>query len=187
MSQYDGIAQILIDAYFSVWDYRAWHKKENDDLPPTLFAKVHHLRSVVQARVASTPRFSLDPDWTEFGRVQFEDHDGEETFLLRSSKGIHIEKERRQRETLLNSVPMIQSDVRILAYQFKREGLELGVAGTKFEEGKRRLIAAGPPSFVGLWSYESDDDPRGSFDQGAPDAFGDLGDMDVDLASNGEL
>lgn len=187
MSQYDAIASIMLNAYSSVGDYRAFHMEQCENDPPTLFAKLHHLRSVVQSSLTKSERFQLHGDWTEYGRVQYEDLEHSEVLLLRSKTGITIEKERRQREALFHTSAMIQSEVRLLAYQFQREGLELNIAGTTRQQGKSRLIASGVPVFVGLWSYDYFDPANGPFPQGKPDLFGELGHMDIDDAARDQI
>jgi len=141
----------------------------------------------VQSRITKSDRFLLQGDWTEYGRVQYQDLAHSEVLLLRSKTGITIEKERRQREALFETTSMIQSDVRMLAYQFQREGLELNVAGTTRQAGKARLVASGVPSFVGFWPYDyfgPADDP---FPQTKPDLFGELGDMDIDYVDGDQI
>lgn len=178
----DPLAKILVPAYLDTAAYSRGFRDEYET-PPTQFAKVHHLRSIVGAKISSADRFTLGTEYTEFGRVMITDEEAERQFLLRSDGAVSIEQAKAQGR-LFNPSSFLRSDVTLLVYRFHREGLALGVAGTRHQLGRRRLEPTGPPTHVGTWALTLDpDDP---FDQGARDAFNELGGLSIDEGQTGE-
>lgn len=169
----DPVANMLIEGAFDTASYSS-HFTDTHGQPPTIASKVHHLRSAVQAAVNHSGRYTLDPNYAEFGRVQIFDDVTKKTLLLRSIGAVSIERNKRQSETLFDSTKYLRSDVVLLAFEFGRTWLDLHVAGTRQQVGRRRLEASGVPTHVGRWFMDSGDD-GGSFDQGADEFFGDLG------------
>ncbi|MGB6058532.1 MAG: hypothetical protein WBF71_09720 [Microthrixaceae bacterium] len=167
----DPIAELLVPAYTeTAIESRAFRDKHGD-FPPTAMWKAHTLRSIVQAQIHSHDRFTLRPDYADYGRVQFLDEKAGTEFLLRSDAANTIERARAEAQ-LFRSSPSLTLVI-LLLYRFHRAGMDLAVAGTRRQVGKNRLEAAGPATFVGTWPYTREDgDP---FPQGPGDAFDELG------------
>ena len=183
--QLDSVAAHLISSYL---DTAIYSRQFLDDhaSPPTLMSKVHHLLSGVQAAIARGDRYELMPDYAEYGRVQFKDHQVGRTFLLRSSAAVAIEKSKRFEQLVLD-IPVPASDVQLVIYDFIAEGLILSVADTVKQTGRKRLVARGLPEFVSLWPYTTPEDPRPPFSQSGPDPFGEVGGLgDVEDDDEGE-
>lgn len=168
----DPIADILVPAYLDTVSYSRQFRDEHGG-PPTLFAKVHHMRSIVQAMVCNGDQFILDPEYSEFGRVQVSATDSTRCYLLRSSGGVSIERAKQQ--TLFNAATYLRSDVILVVYAFHQQGVDLSVAGTRQRSGSRRLEPSGAATFVGTWPYSAGS--PSPFDQGEDDPFGELGDL----------
>lgn len=147
-------------------------------------AKVHHLRSVAQARLAQDERYELRPLYAEFGRVQCLDRETGAEFVLRSASAVRIETEKGSPGTtpLFNAEPFkILSPVRLLINEFTEDGLRLSEASSVVQgNGRTRLQLRGEVRFIGLWPYTTTG-PRGNpFDQGARDTFGEVGRLAID-------
>lgn len=169
--QLGPLADILVPAYL---DTASYSKQFRDDHggPPTLFAKVHHMRSIVQAMVNTSDRFHLAPEYSEFGRVQVLDETGGRCYLLRSDGAVSIERAKRQ-SVLFDNARYLDSDVVLIVYAFHEDGMDLSIAGTRKRVGSKRLEPSGPASFIGTWAYSADD--PSPFEQGTVDAFDELG------------
>lgn len=173
--QLNPLAEIMVSAYFDTWSYRR-EFLEHYEVPPTLFDKVHHWRSVVQALVTTDDRFTLNRDYAEFGRVHVTDEGGN-SYLLRSNGSDSIERAKRQ-GSLFDLTRFFKSDVMLIVYNFHKEGMDLSVAGTRKSIGKKRLEASGPLTYVGTWPWTTGQRPTPSaFSQGDVDPFGDLGQL----------
>jgi hypothetical protein len=70
----------------------------------------------------------------------------------------------------------------VLIHQFRADGLDLSVAGTRHASTKSRLEASGAPTFIGCWPYFAGD----GFDQDEADLFGDVGQIDDDEEEEGD-
>ena len=88
--QLDPVATILSDAYLATWAYSRSFRDEYER-PPTIAARVHHMRSVAQVGFENDDRYELAQDYREFGRVQFLDRESERAYLLRSQSAVSIE------------------------------------------------------------------------------------------------
>lgn len=170
----DPVADILMPAYLSTASYSRQFRDEYGE-PPTLFAKIHHMRSLIQATINKSDRFKLDPDYSEFGRVQFWDGVQDRCYLVRSDGSVSIERAKHQ-GSLFNGTKYLRSDVILLVQFFHKNGMDLSVAGTRQQVGKRRLEPSGIPDFIGTWPF-SVVGSSSSFNQGEEDAFGELGDL----------
>lgn len=177
-AQLDPLAEIFIESYLDTATFSRMFKEEHDQ-PPTVLAKAHHFRSVVQAVLRRERRYDLSQDFMEFGRVEVTDHIAGRAYLLRSYSAIAVETAKRgQRETLFHDTDFTASDVTMLVYRFDKPGLDLSVAGTRRNGSKWRLQPVGVPVYVGTWPYHIPTPP--SFDQEEEDAFNDVGDIDID-------
>jgi hypothetical protein len=181
-TQLEPLAEILVPAYHDTAAYSHTFRVDHG-FPPTLFAKVHHMRAVVQARVTKGEVFTLDPAYAEFGRVQVTDGDST-CYLLRSSGAVSIEHAKRQ-GALFNAARFFRSDVVLVIYTFHEDGLDLSVAGTRRRAGSKRLELSGPPMFIGTWPYSTGS--PSPFDQGAGDPFSELGDLPDESEGGGEV
>ncbi len=183
--QLDSVAAHLISSYLETAIYSRQFLDDHAS-PPTLMSKRHHLLAVVQAAIAQGDRYELMPDYAEYGRVQFKDHQIGRTFLLRSSAAVAIEKSKRFEQFALD-IPVPASDVQLVIYEFSAEGLNLSVADTVQQARRKRLIACGFPEFVGLWPYTTPEGQRSPFSQSGADPFGDVGGLgDVEDDDEGE-
>lgn len=181
--QLEPVAGILVDAYLETASYsRAF--KDSWGRPPTLAAKVHHLRSVAQSRIGESDQYVLGQEYMEFGRVQFVDSMTGRSYLLRSASAVSIE-EAKYRLQLFDTNRFLKSDVTMIVYSFDSQALALSLAGTRQRSNRKRLEASGPAVFVGSWPYvPSDAEP---FDQQTSDPFLDVGDLDMDEDEGGEI
>jgi len=180
--QLDVSAKHLVRSYQATAIYSSEFLEEHGS-PPTLMAKVHHMRSVLQAALALDERYDLMPAYSEYGRVQFRDGETGQTLLLRSAAAVVIEKAKGFEQMELFSVSGMKdpSRVQLLVYSFDIEGLNLSVAETKQRFSGRSLIARSTPDFIGFWPYSApDDNPQPPFDQTDRDWFRDVGDLDDD-------
>lgn len=177
-ARFTPIAEILVTAYLETGSYSK-DFREQYGCPPTILAKAHHLRSVVQAEVAGVGGLRLGDRYVEFGRVEITELSTGECYVLQSESSLTIEMMVRQRDTLFDATSYIESTTKMLIYAFEPKGLELSLAGAIVRPSSQRLYAAGPPAFIGVWPYDtSHSEP---FDQDeSRDAFGDLGDVDMD-------
>lgn len=182
-SDLDPFAEHLLTAFGDVATYSRQFTDEQG-IPPTLMAKVHHLRSVAQARLAQDKRYELCPYYAEFGRVQCLDRETSAEFVLRSASAVRIEAEKASHGTtpLFDAEPFkILSSVHLLINEFTEDGLRLSEASCVVQgNGRTRLQLRGEVRFIGLWPYATTT-PRGNpFDQGARDAFGEVGRLAID-------
>lgn len=181
-AQLDPMADVLVQAYLAT----AAHSRQFQDeygQPPTLIANVHHMRSITQAMVNRSGRFTLREPYIEFGRVEITDGLNDHRYLLRSEAAVTIERNKRPKEALFDSTVYIVSEVVLLVYRFHKAGMDLSVAGTHHENGRLRLEASGIPTYIGTWPFSMGGPP---FDQGQADPFEDLGQLD-DFGEAGDL
>jgi hypothetical protein len=179
------VADILIPAYLGTASYSKQFNRDYGQ-PPTLMAKVHHMRSIAQASLNQTDRFLLAEPFVEFGRVQFDDTEHDRSYLLRSESAIEIERVTKQRESLFDPSHYLVSPIVLLVYRFHKNGLDLSVAGAKHAADRVKLEISGTPTYIATWPYTLESSTTiSSFDQGAEDAFSDLGDMNE--FGNGDL
>ena len=177
----EPVALLMNDAYLATWAYSSSFHDEYDQ-PPTLAAKVHHMRSIIQAGLQKSDRYALGADYAEFGRVLFTDGETDTVYLLRSGSAVSIEQEKRQ-GALFDARRYLTSDVTMVVYRFHRDGLDLSITGTRHERKRTHLEASGAPTFVATWPYAAGDHP--AFDQRAEsDPFGSLGALDIDEENN---
>lgn len=169
----DPAAQMFVAAYLDTASHSRQFRDEHGE-PPTLFAKIHHMRSIIQTAVNKSDRFKLDPDYSEFGRVQFRDDTTGHWYLLRSNSAVAIERAKTQC-SLFDPSKYLSSEVVLLVQAFHKDGMDLSLAGTRQQIGRKRLEASGIPDFVGTWPYSTGD--SSAFNQGEEDAFGELGDL----------
>ncbi len=134
-------------------------------------------RYVAQVNFGNHERYALDTDYMEFGRLAFEDLATGRPYLVKSESAVTIEDGRRQNEALFNSAKYLRCDVTMLVHRFHKDGLDLAIAGTRQEAGKKRFVASGLPSYIGTWPYATANPPT-PFDQGQVDPFSELGDLD---------
>jgi hypothetical protein len=174
--QANPVAQMLLHAYLETAAFSRGFLDDYDQ-PPTLLAKAHHLRAVLQASVNKSDDYRLGDMYAEFGRVQIEDRATRQHYLLRSEGAVSIEEAKRQGQ-LFNPTKYLDSAVVLLVYGFHREGLDLAFAGTRYQVGRDRLEATGPPAYIGTWPYVPAESE--SFDQQGEDPFGDVGDIGDD-------
>jgi hypothetical protein len=172
-AQLDPLAEILVPAYLDTLSYSRQFKDEHG-VPPTLFAKVHHLRSIVQAMVNTSDKLLLDSEYSEFGRVQVTHADTSRSYLLRSDGAVSIERA-KQEVVLFDATQYLRSEVILVAYAFHEDGMDLAVGGTRQQVGSRRLEPSGKLTFVGSWPYSFGSTPP--FAQGDDDAFSELGNL----------
>lgn len=180
-SDLDPFAKMLVPAYLDTAAYSRWFRDEYGT-PPTQFEKIHHLRSIVGAKVNQAERYDLGEAFTEYGRVEITDEETGHQFLLRSVGAVSVEQAKAQGR--LFTTTYLRSAVTLLVYRFHRDGLDLAIAGTRQLMGKQRLEPSGPPIPVGTWALTLDTGTR--FEQGAADAFGELGGLTVEKDETGE-
>jgi hypothetical protein len=172
-AQLEPLARILIDGYFVTADYSHGFREDHGQ-PPTMLAKVHHHRSIIQATVVGDERYQLGGAYAEFGRVAIEDLAEDRSYLLRSDGTVKIEGIKEQ-STLFDSTQYLTSPVTLLVYRFHAAGLDLSIAGTRQRFGRGRIMAAGAPTYVATWPYYSEDHP---FTQGEVDPFREVGGLE---------
>lgn len=188
----DPFASHFLDSYHETAIYS---RQFLDDYrtPPTLLAKAHHLRSVLQAKLTHDDDFDLLPKFSEFGRVHFTDGNGDE-LLLRSSSALLIERAsepRPQQGELFEARSYVElSSARLLIYTFTPDGLQLSTCAARKLPKRARLLAFGPLTLHGIWPYAADAGDGGPgggiFSQDNPDDFGDIGDIDLGDEEEGE-
>lgn len=179
--QLGPVAAHLNVAYADTADYSRKFKDDHHDMPPSVMAKAHHMRSVAQALIGNDERYRLSPQYTEFGRVLFKDLESSIDLLLRSSGAQRIETLQTTGQLALGiklDPVFVQSRVRLVVYEFGIDGVHLSIVGTKRPRKGTRLVASGTPVFVGTWApVLADDEP---FDQAAREAFDEVGDIGFD-------
>lgn len=180
--RFDAVAAHIISSARHTTDYRDQFLDEHGT-PPTLMAKVHHFRSVIQALLISDERYELASAYGDFGRVEFKELATEERYLLRSAGAFAIEK---------NNVDPLQSAlfaigqllrptaVQVLIYEFENRGVTLSVAPGVRRAGKSRVLVKSEPIKVGHWPLVGDIDEAAPFEQDQRDPFGDVGDLNED-------
>jgi hypothetical protein len=178
-SQLDLIAAHMVASYNDTAIYsRAF--KDDHKAPPSLMAKVHHMRSIAQARLTRDPEFDLASAYAEYGRVEFIHVPSKASYLLRSAGAVAVEKAKRPEQLALFAFARFikPSNVSLLVYEFTREGLRLSLASAVQRPGGKRLFARGEPILLGYWPYLPDDDTTDPpFNQGIGDPFEDVGDL----------
>jgi hypothetical protein len=171
-SQLTPLAEILVRAYLDT----ALHSRQFNiayEQPPTKMAKIHHLLAIAQAHVIRDDRWQLCPEFSEYGKLQVVDLTTNRTYLIRSSAAVAIEDRRQQAFPFPREV---QTPIIMVVHQFHREGLDLSMAGTCAQPGRRRLVASGPATFIATWPFTIGTIPT-AFDQGKVDPFRELGDL----------
>lgn len=177
----DPFAQTLISAYHDAAAYSTWFMQRHGT-PPNTMSKAHHLRCAAQVGFANDDRYKLQPSYLEFGRVAVADLVTGQALVLRSEGALAAEDRSKQGSLLEDSYIQRVPAVELLVINaFTPTGLRLAVAGAVRTSRSNRIQPAGPPVPMGLWPYGSGDGPPGSFDQGSPDPFVDLGDLDLEL------
>lgn len=177
------VAKHLLAAYSDTADYSRRFKDQHDDMPPSVMAKAHHMRSVAQALIGNDDWYRLSSQYAEFGRVLFTDVETGIKLLLRSSAALRMENLQTvgQMDLGISVVPVfVKSPVRLVVYEFGKEGVDLSVVGTKQQATRKRLMAAGAPIHVGSWSYTSIVESEEKFDQAARDDFKEVGALGYD-------
>lgn len=177
--QLEPVAAHLIASYNDTAIYSRQFRDDHET-PPSLMAKVHHLRSIVQARLTADERFELAPSFAEYGRVEFTELGTGSKFLLRSAGALAVERARRHEQLALFAFAKLikTSDVQLLIYDFNHDGLSLSISAAAQRAGGKRLIARGEPMPIGFWPHVPDEDLMdGSFDQDNADPFDDVGDL----------
>jgi hypothetical protein len=181
--QLNPVAGMMIDSWFATGEFRLTFTA-NYDLPPTVAARAHVMRSVMQAKLKEHTRYALHPTYAELGRVQFTDRELDQDFLLRSQSAITIERGRSLRLFDSNEYDA-KSDVLMLVYDFTSEDLSLSIAGTRHAAGRRRLEPTAEPMFVSSWPFITPTDTPPPFDQSERDLFDELdedGESEADSA-----
>ncbi|RLV50532.1 hypothetical protein D9V37_00640 [Nocardioides mangrovicus] len=180
----DPIAAHLIGSYLDTGAYSRQFKDDNHDVPPSNMARVHHHRSLMQARIIHDDAYDLSPSYVDFGRVEFVERQTEERILLRSATAVAIQKrwDDRGQGALFGVGSLLKPvDIRVLVYEFDAAGLTLSIAAGAKRAASTRVYVKGEPIFAGFWPYfddgGSDDVP---FDQGSRDPFGDVGTLEED-------
>lgn len=173
-NQLGPVAEILIPAYMETAGFSRQFRDDHGQ-PPTLAAKVHHMRAVAQAMVNKSERLALGDAFSEFGRVEITDPETERCYVLRSDGALAIEQSKRQ-SALFDNTSYLRTDVLLLVYRFHRDGLDLSLAGAHQRAGRKRLEASGPAVFIGTWPYAVADETK-PFEQGKQDPFSELGDL----------
>ncbi|PUA81055.1 hypothetical protein [Nocardioides currus] len=179
----DPVATHLITSYVDTGSY-SQRFKDDHHVPPSLMAKVHHLRSVIQALLVDDSNYELAPSYVDYGRVEFTDLKTGERYLLKSSKAVAIETATaRQNGSLFPITNLIRpSDIKVIVYRFQRAGLELSIAPASTRGRSEKIHVADAPVLVDVWPYQTDElaDQTKPFDQTARDNFADLGDLGHD-------
>jgi hypothetical protein len=186
----DSFAQYMVGGALDTVSHSRQFSEEYGT-PPTDMAKVHHMRSIVQARLTEDERFELDEEWADFGRVKWTDLATGQSYILRSQSALRIETEIRNQGTLFNPDQYIQTtDVVMVVYEFDRSGLNLSVAKTVQRSARGRLEAATYPRDIGSWSFTGETDDldgaAATFDQQAQDVFDELGNLDLESGREGQ-
>lgn len=183
----DPFAQMMLTAYLATAaDARGFTNEWG--APPTQLHKAHYFRSIVQAQVTQSSQYKLHPEYVEFGRVQVAAESKQWSWLIRSKSAIGIEESMTHQGQLeLFSVRRrVATELpSLLAYNFARAGMGLWTCPTKKMPNRSRLIPARPLDFLGFWPFEAATPPAGggggiTFDQGEPEAFDQLGDLNFD-------
>ena len=172
--QLNPLARVLLDSYLETLVYRRRFMSDYNQ-PPTLAANVHHMRAIAQAKVMASDRWLLSAEYAEYGKLEVTDTISGHRYLLRSVSAVTIEQNLRQ-GVLFDPKAYIASDVKLLAYKFHEEGLDLSVTGTLRHQNRNRLQAEGKPVYVATWAYTSE--TLHPFEQGQEDPFAELGGLD---------
>lgn len=190
MVDLNPIAQSLLVARTFTESVSAQHFREFE-MPLTVMAKAHNLRSVVQAQVilGNAPGWDLVPSYLSFGRVEVVEVASLRHYLLKARTALPVE---------LAFQPSFFDDIEdqepgtaplsLLLYEFTRDHLELtSVAAESVKlNGRRRFQIRGPIESHGRWTYYPQADGTPAFDQGAGDDFGDISE-DVRILGDDEL
>ncbi|TQK73346.1 hypothetical protein [Nocardioides sp. SLBN-35] len=184
------VAQHLLASYDDTGSYSRQFSDEHGS-PPSLMAKVHHMRSVIQARFVNDSNYELGSRYLDYGRVEFADLETGDRYLLKSSRAVAIETATaRQQASLFPITNLIRpSDIKVVVYQFQRHGLNLSLAPAGTRGRSEKVYVADAPVLIGTWAYQPADDDTAEqtkpFDQDARDTFGDLGDLGHDEEAGG--
>jgi hypothetical protein len=181
--QLNPVAGMMIDSWLATGEFRLTFA-DDYGLPPTVAARAHVMRSVMQAKLKDHDRYSLHPSYAELGRVQFTDRDLDQDFLLRSQSAFTIEHGKTHPQ-LFDSIEYLKSDVLMLVYDFTSADLSLSITGTRHAANRTRLEPTAEPTFVGRWSFIAPTDTPPPFDQSERDLFDELdqdGESEVDAA-----
>lgn len=184
----DPVAAHLISSYVETALYSRRFRDDYHKMPPTLMAKVHHMRSIMQARLTNDVNFELSKPYAEFGRVQFTDLASGSELLLRSAGALQVERlvEDGQGE-LFSAAGLIKtSDVQLVVYKFTKDSVILSIAPTIQRPGHQRLLAMGEPTLMGVWPYLLDEEIV-AFDQDLADPFGDVGEIGLEDGEEGAV
>lgn len=189
MDRLGPVAKHLIAGYLDTGTYSRQFRDDHES-PPSLMAKVHHMRSVIQARFVGDADFDLSPSYADYGRVEFTELESGDRFLLKSAKAVAIESATREGPGLFPVANLIRpSDVQVVVYRFRLGGLELSIAPASTRGRSEKLHVAAEPVLVGVWPYEAadlhEDEDAKPFDQDARDTFGDIGDLGHDESAGG--
>jgi hypothetical protein len=179
----DAFAQILVTAYVSA-AAGARSFTEEWGSPPTRMHKSHWMRSIAQAQITQSKRFTLHPEFAELGRVQVTDTTDEYSYLIRSKAAVEIEAAMGRPDQLEFPYELRTRNSAVLpnllAYGFERKGMHLWSAASKQASIGKRLLPAGDFQYIDFWPFEDVPSPGGggglAFDQGTADPFDDLGD-----------
>lgn len=177
------MAEHLISGYLSTASYgRAFH--DEHDSVPSKMARIHHMRSVIQARLTVDDRFDLSTDYIEYGKVCFTDLDNGQEYVLRSSGSVAVEQHCVGSQYSLFHIPTTRARQlpQLLIYDFFQYGLNLAVSQSRRRPGKKRLLPTGDILTIGTWAFPDIDGPNGngSFDQETRDSFDELGNFNFD-------
>jgi hypothetical protein len=181
--QLDPVAGMMIDAYLATAEFRHSFAADFGGFPPSLSARAHHMRSVMQAKLNEDDRYALHASYAEFGRVQFDDREHDQVYLLRSRSAVSIDRFKAQREQLFDSIEYLKSEVVLVVYEFTAGDLSLSVTGTRHLADSKRLEPTAEPTFVGCWPFTPTESL--AFDQDERDHFGEL-DQSEDGAGEGD-
>lgn len=174
--EFKPLAQTLIDSYFEGHTINE-RFKEDFGGPLNRAAQAQVIRSVAQAMFLDRGRYLLGKDWVEFGRILLTDPVTKRVYLVRSASAVLIEKALNQ-TALVDPNLYLRSEVAMLVTRFKRESLELALAGTRRKRNSRRLEISGDAVIVGDWPLVPTNTE--AFDQGvAESAWRGLGNPDL--------
>jgi len=172
-------AEHMLASYSETADYSRQFRDDHGT-PPTMMAKVHHHRSLLQAHLTTDDLFELSASYAEYGRVHFTATETGSEFVLRSRGTLTVERATNPDQLTLfpYSDDAAASDVELLVYEFAPLGMTLWTVAAARIDGKSRLVGVGDPVLLGVWPYVTPNDEPPGFDQDRSDPFDDLGDLD---------
>jgi len=183
--QLTPLANILVQSYNETVVYTRKFTADYGQ-PPTAIAKTQHLLAIAQSLVDKGDRYELCPEYTELGKLQVVDRETGRTYLVRSNTAFWIE-DARQQVLFPNGLPELASRIVMVIRRFHPAGLDLSIAGTRHQPLRQRLVASGPATFIGTWPYLPVDNLELAFDQGAADAFKEVGSVDDEAEESGDV